>query len=153
MCSYSLSLSSTLDGMVGQSHALAPLPLGKAWYHLYRRRGRPQRRSVWVSKISRPQLGCDPQTVYRKTNHCNNYVIAKDQLKLKNLNLISKEFWPRYTTLQITYCLHYVHNVDLDKKNSILFLNCVCCHIQVIRCRQMYWIVQWLRIADSATWN
>jgi hypothetical protein len=47
----------------GQCHAPAGrFTLGKTWYPLYRRLGRPQDRSGHVRKIS-PPLGFDPQTI------------------------------------------------------------------------------------------
>jgi len=57
-----LSLTSALDGVGGQCHALAALPPGKTRYPLYRRLGGPQGWSGWVQNISnRP--GFDPRTV------------------------------------------------------------------------------------------
>jgi hypothetical protein len=49
-----LSLTSALDGVGGQHHAPAALPLGKTRYPLYRRLGGPQDRSGRVRKISPP---------------------------------------------------------------------------------------------------
>ena len=49
-------------GVGGQRHAPVALPLGKSWYALYRRLGRPQGRSGRVRKISSPP-GFDPRTV------------------------------------------------------------------------------------------
>ena len=49
-------------GVGGQCHSLATLPMGKAWYPLYRRLGRPQGQAVWVPKILPPR-GFDPRTV------------------------------------------------------------------------------------------
>ena len=62
MYSATLSLTSALDGVGGQSHALAALPLGKIRHPLYMRLGGPQGRSGWVRKISTPP-GFDPRTV------------------------------------------------------------------------------------------
>jgi hypothetical protein len=45
-----LSLTSALDGVGGQGHASAALPLGENRYPLYRRLGRPQGRSGQVRK-------------------------------------------------------------------------------------------------------
>jgi len=53
---YNLTLSSTsaIDGLGGQRHASAALPLGKIRYPLCRRLGGPQDRSGRVRKISLP---------------------------------------------------------------------------------------------------
>jgi hypothetical protein len=60
--SSTLSLTSALDGVVGQRHAPAALPPGKTRNLLYRRLGRLQGRSGRVQKIS-PLPGLDPRTV------------------------------------------------------------------------------------------
>jgi hypothetical protein len=57
-----LSLTSALDGVGGQRHALAALPPGKTRHPLYRRLGGPQDRSGRVRKISPPPR-FDPRTV------------------------------------------------------------------------------------------
>jgi len=57
-----LSLTSALDGVVGQRHASAALPPGKTRYPLYRMLGGPQGRSSCVLKIS-PLPRFDPRTV------------------------------------------------------------------------------------------
>jgi hypothetical protein len=49
-----LPSTSVLDGVSGQHHALAALPLGKTWYPLYRRLHGPQGQSGQVRKISPP---------------------------------------------------------------------------------------------------
>jgi hypothetical protein len=46
----------------GQCHAPAALPLGKTWYAMYRRLGRPQGRPGQVREIS-PPPEFDPQTI------------------------------------------------------------------------------------------
>ena len=46
-----LSVTSALDGVGGQRHAPAALPLGKTWYPLYRRLGKSQGRCGRVRKI------------------------------------------------------------------------------------------------------
>ena len=52
MYSSTLSLTLALDGVGGQRHAPAALPLGKTRYPLCRRLGTPQGRSGQVRKIS-----------------------------------------------------------------------------------------------------
>jgi len=60
MCNSILSLTSALDGVDGQHHAPAALPLGKVTrYPLYRRLGGPQGRCGRVRKIS-PQRDSIP---------------------------------------------------------------------------------------------
>ena len=54
MYSFTLSLTSVLDGVGGQRHASAALLPGKSRYPLYGRLGGPQSRSVQVRKISDP---------------------------------------------------------------------------------------------------
>ena len=61
MYSYTLSLTSALDGVGGQRHAPADLPLGKTRYPLYRRLGGTQGQSGRVRKIS-PPPEFDPRT-------------------------------------------------------------------------------------------
>ena len=62
MYSSTFSLTSAVDGVGGQFHAPAALPLGKTQYPLYRRLGGPQSPSGQVRKISHPP-GFDPRTV------------------------------------------------------------------------------------------
>jgi hypothetical protein len=62
MCSFTLSLTSALDGAGGQRHAPAALRPGKTQYPLCRRLGEPQGRSGRVRKISNPP-GFNPRTV------------------------------------------------------------------------------------------
>jgi hypothetical protein len=62
MYSSTLPSTSALDGVGGQCHTPAALPLVKIRYPLYRRMGGPQGRSGQVQKIS-PPPGFDPQTV------------------------------------------------------------------------------------------
>jgi hypothetical protein len=62
MYSSTFSLASALDGVGGQPHAPAALPLGKTQYALYRRLAGTQGRSVRVRKTSL-LLGFDLRTV------------------------------------------------------------------------------------------
>jgi len=50
----SLFLTSALDGVGGQHHALAALPPGRTRYPVYRRLGGPWCWSGWVQKVSPP---------------------------------------------------------------------------------------------------
>ena len=61
MYSSTLSLTSVLDGVGGESHDPTALPPGKARYPLYRRLGGLQGRSGQVWNIS-PSQGFDPRT-------------------------------------------------------------------------------------------
>jgi len=65
MYNSTLSLTSELGGVVGQSHAPANLPPGKTRYPLCKRLGGPQGRSGLGGKIPPPPppLGFDPRTV------------------------------------------------------------------------------------------
>jgi hypothetical protein len=54
------SLTSALDGVGGQRHALAALPPGKTRYPLYRRLGGPVR--IGTENLA-PTPGLDPRTV------------------------------------------------------------------------------------------
>jgi hypothetical protein len=56
-----LSLTSALDWVGGQSHVPAALPLGKTQYPLYKKLGGSQARSGLVQKIPTPP-GFDPRT-------------------------------------------------------------------------------------------
>ena len=71
-----LSLTSALDGMGGQLHTPAILPLGQASYRLYRRLCGSQVCSAWVWKIL-PPLGCNPQTVVCIASCYTNCAIPK----------------------------------------------------------------------------
>ena len=62
MYSSTLSLTSALNGVGGESHDPAALPPGKIRYPLYRRLGGPQCRSRLVRKSSLTS-GFDPRTV------------------------------------------------------------------------------------------
>jgi hypothetical protein len=62
MYSSTLSLASALDGVGGQPHAPAALPLGKTQYALYRGLGGTQGRSGPVRKTL-PLPEFDPRTV------------------------------------------------------------------------------------------
>ena len=80
MYSSILSLTSTLDGVGGQRHALVALPLEQIRCPLCRRLGGPPGRSGWVRKIL-PPSGFDLRTVQpadnRYTDHCGNTVAAE----------------------------------------------------------------------------
>jgi hypothetical protein len=68
-----LSLTSALDGVGGQRHALSALtPWKDTRYPLYRRLGRPQGRSGRVRKIL-PPPGFDPLTVQLVASRCTGY--------------------------------------------------------------------------------
>ena len=72
--SSTLSLTSALDGVDCQRHAVAALPLGMVQYPLYRRLGGPQGQSGWLLIIL-PLLGFDPWTVQPVASCCINYAI------------------------------------------------------------------------------
>jgi hypothetical protein len=74
MYSSTLSLTSGLDGLGGQRHALDDLTPGKTRYPLHRRLGGPQGRSVRVRNIS-PPLGFDPRTVQPVASRYADYAI------------------------------------------------------------------------------
>ena len=60
--SSTLSLTSALDGVCGQRHALAALLPGRTRYPLYRRLGGPQRLSGQFRNFS-PPPGFDPRNI------------------------------------------------------------------------------------------
>jgi hypothetical protein len=66
-----LSLISALDGVDGQRHTPAVLPLEKTRYPLYRRLDGAQGRSGQVWKIS-PPPGFDPRTVQPEASLYND---------------------------------------------------------------------------------
>jgi hypothetical protein len=72
--SSSPSLTSALDGVVGQRHAPAALPPRNTQYPLYRKLGGPQGRSGRVRKISLPPE-FDPRTVQPVASHYTDCVI------------------------------------------------------------------------------
>jgi len=68
-----LFLTSALDGVGGQRHALAALPQGKTRYPLYRRLDGPQGRSGRVQKISPPPPGFDPRIFQLVASHYTDW--------------------------------------------------------------------------------
>jgi hypothetical protein len=80
-CSYTLSLTSELDGVGGQRHAPADLPPGMTWYPLYGCPGGPQGRSGRVRKIS-PQTEFDPNSVQSVASHYTNWAIPSHHLTI-----------------------------------------------------------------------
>jgi len=71
---YPYSLTSALDRVGGQRHALAALLPGNTRYPLYRRLGRPQGRSGGMRKIS-PTPGFDPRTDQTVVSRYTDWVI------------------------------------------------------------------------------
>jgi hypothetical protein len=72
--SSTISLTSALDRVGGQSHASANLPPGKTRDPLYRRLGGPQGRSGRMRKIS-PPPGFDPRTVQPVASRYTDWAI------------------------------------------------------------------------------
>jgi hypothetical protein len=72
--SSTLSLTSALNGVVGQRHASAILLPGKNLVPLYKRLGGPQGRSGRARKIS-SQTRFDPRTVQPVASHYTNWAI------------------------------------------------------------------------------
>jgi len=84
MFSFTLPLTSALDGVGGQRHAPASLPPGKTRYPLYRRLGGPQGRSGRVRKILPPHRDSIPDI----------YVYIIMQLLLIQISPVSCYFLP-----------------------------------------------------------
>jgi hypothetical protein len=80
--SSTLSLTSTLDGVGGQRHALAALPPGKTRYPLYRRLGGTQGRSERVWKIS-SSPGFDPRTAKTVASRYTDWAIPAPTQKTR----------------------------------------------------------------------
>ena len=72
--SFTLSLTSALDGVGGQRDPPTALLPIKTRYPLYRRLGEPQGRSGRMRKVS-PPPGFNPRTVQPLMSCYNNYVI------------------------------------------------------------------------------
>ena len=72
--SSTLSLISALEGVAGQRHAPAALPLGKTRYPLCKSLGGPQGRSGQVRKISLPP-GFNPRTVQPVASRYTDWAI------------------------------------------------------------------------------
>ena len=72
MYSFTLFLTSALEGGEGQRHAPVDLPPGKTRYPLYRRLGGPQGRSEQVWKLS-PPPGFDPRNVQPAGSRYTDY--------------------------------------------------------------------------------
>ena len=120
--SFTLSLTSALDGVGGQRHAPAALPPRKTRYPLYRRLGGPHDRSGRVRKIS-PLPGYDRRTVQTVTSRYTDWAIpahaALDKTGTKctvTLTVILQfpvlsaqafySFWYVYTCLRV--CAYYI---------------------------------------------
>ena len=71
-----LSLTSALDKVGGQSHALAALHPGKTRYSFYRRLGGPQGRSRRVRKIS-PPPEFYPRTIQPVASRYTDYTTSE----------------------------------------------------------------------------
>ena len=90
MYSSTLPLTSAIDGVGGQRHALAALHPRKTLYPLYRTLGGPQGRSGRARKIS-PPPGFDPRTVQPVASRYTDWAIAAHPDKpppIKNLSLL-----------------------------------------------------------------
>ena len=74
MYNSTLSLTSALDGVGGQRHALAALPSGKTRYPFYRRLYGQQGRSKRMSKIS-PSQGFDLWAAQPAAGRYTDYAI------------------------------------------------------------------------------
>jgi len=77
--SFTLSLTSALDGVGGQRHAPAGLPSGKTQYTLYTRLSIPQGRSGQVLEIS-PLPAFDPRTVQPVVSRCTDCAVPAHQM-------------------------------------------------------------------------
>jgi hypothetical protein len=98
--SSTLSLTSALDGVGGQTHAPATLPPGMTRYPLYTKLGGPQGRSGRVRKI-RPPLEFDPLTVQPVASHYTEYAIPAQicvcaRVRERVLKMIHNTFGPSF---------------------------------------------------------
>jgi len=73
MYSSTISLTSTLDEVVGQRHAPADLSTEETRYPLYKRRSGPQGRSAWL-RIILPTTGFDPRTAHPVASRYTDYI-------------------------------------------------------------------------------
>jgi hypothetical protein len=95
MYNSTLSLTSTLDGVGCQRHALAASPPEKTRYPSYRMLGEPQSRSERVPKIS-PPPGLDPRNFHPVARRCTDWAIpalrfTARKIKLFAFNVMFKE--------------------------------------------------------------
>ena len=86
--SFTLSLTSALDGVGGQSHSPATLTVGKTRYPLYGRLGGPHGRSELVRKIQSP-LGFDPRTVQLVASRYIVYAIPAHEWQQNTFYIIA----------------------------------------------------------------
>jgi hypothetical protein len=103
MYSSTLSLTSALEGVGGQRHTPAALPLGMTRYLLYKRLGGPQCWSGWVRKIS-PPPGFESRNVEPAASRYTDYAIPDARtvtgsvLKLMGLGFLTIDvsllLWP-----------------------------------------------------------
>jgi hypothetical protein len=90
MCTYTLSLTSVLDGVGVQGHAAAALSPGKSRYPLYGRLGGPQDRSGWVRKTS-PLPGFHPRTVQPVVSRYTDCANPAHNIYIYNVKVKVKE--------------------------------------------------------------
>ena len=95
-------LTSALDGVGGQRHALAASPRGQTRYPLYRKLGGPQDRYGRVRKIS-PSPGFDPRAAHPVASRCTDcaipaalyimiIVFSSDRMQIHRIDLGSCDF-------------------------------------------------------------
>jgi hypothetical protein len=122
--SSTLSLTSALDGVGGQRHAPAALPLGKTRYPLHRRFGGPQGRSGRVRKISPPPTGFDRQTAYPVASPYTDWAIQTHERKISKSSLIlNHAIWYLYCLkTSILLCLrNIVCNSWSERRDQIVY--------------------------------
>jgi hypothetical protein len=83
--SFTLALTSSLDGVGGQRHAPIAVPPGKTPYPLYRRLGEPQDRSGRLRKFSLPS-GFGLRTVQPVAGRCTDCAIPALEPRSRWLN-------------------------------------------------------------------
>ena len=104
--SFTLSLTSALDGVDGQCHAPAALPPGKTRYPLYRRLGGPQGRSGRVRKISPPPV-FDPRTVQPVASRYTDWAIPampNARTRRKLARFCNSASHPNYLVVFVSNC-------------------------------------------------
>jgi hypothetical protein len=141
--SSTLSLTSALNGVGGQRHALAALPPRKTRYPFYRWLGGPQSRSGRVRTTS-PLPGFDPRTVQPVASRYNDWAIPA--LKCKNLNTIIMHIalqTKKETSLQQMKEMMMNH----DQQRLILYVKLIWKYLMGVRlsviskCKNVFWSI------------
>ena len=135
--SSTLSLTSALDGVGGQRHALATLPPGKTRYPLYRRLGGPQGRSGRVRKIQMRQTGWNSECIYHLSQ------ISVDFSLLQSVH-IGRVVHPAFYTI-----IKGKFNVLLTVHHAMILGNCRTWRTNSFQCIYLFIVLYMFRVCHA----